>query len=172
MFLNPREILERVSIPAGSSVGDFGSGSGHFALGVIERLGPETTVYAFDAFLPSLSKLEREAKRRGGRLYGVEADLNNHIPVKDNLLHFAILSNILHAISSRERFLKELARVIQPGGRALVIDWTQSFNNMGPTASAAVTPSEAVRLMRAAGFTTGDMLPAGSHHYAFLATLS
>ena len=98
--------------------------------------------------------------------------MNTHIPVKDNLLHFAILSNILHAISSRDRFLKELARVIQPGGRALVIDWTESFKNMGPTSEAAVTPSEAVRLMRAAGFSTGDMLPAGSHHYAFLATLS
>jgi len=172
MFLNPRDILGRVSIPAGSRVGDFGSGSGHFALGVIDRLGPETTIYAFDAFVPALTKLTREAKRRGSNLYAVEADLNTHIPLKDNLLQFAILANVLHALSNRTRFLSELARVIQPGGRALVIDWTSSFNNMGPTADAVVTASEAVRLMRAAGFSTGDMVPAGSHHYGFLTTLS
>ncbi|MEK9176879.1 MAG: methyltransferase domain-containing protein [Patescibacteria group bacterium] len=171
MFLRPRDVLERISIPAGSRVGDFGSGAGHFALGIIDRLGPETTVYAFDALAPVLAKLSREAKRRGGKLYAIEADLNVHIPVADNLLHFAILANILHAVSNRERFLSELARVVRPGGRALVIDWTASFKNMGPTAGAVVTPSQAVRLLGAAGFSANDMLPAGSHHWAFLATL-
>jgi ubiquinone/menaquinone biosynthesis C-methylase UbiE len=171
MFLSPREILKHISIPAGARVGDFGTGSGHYALGVLERAGGDTTVYAFDALAPVLQKLERSARQYPGRLYAVVADLNRHVPLADNLLHFAIVANILHALNERERFLAELARVITPGGRVLVVDWAASFKNMGPTAEAAVTPSEAVRLVRGAGFSAGEMLPAGSHHYAFVATL-
>ena len=171
MFLSPREILDHISVPAGARVGDFGTGAGHYALGVLERAGTDATVYAFDALASVVEKLERASRRYPGRLYGVVADLNRHIPLADDLLQFSILANILHALSEREQFLSELARVTRPGGRALVIDWTASFRNMGPTVESAVTPSEAIRLMRSAGFSTGEMLPAGSHHYAFVATL-
>lgn len=172
MFLDPQDILGRVSVPPGARIADFGTGAGEYALGALERAGdPGTVVYAFDAIPALVRKLERKAARYRGTLYALVADLNQHIPLADDLIHFSVAANILHALQDRERFARELARVTRPGGRALIVDWVASFNNMGPAADAAVTPSEAVRLMRAAGFSAGEMLPAGSHHYAFVATL-
>lgn len=171
MFLNPKNILDHVSVPTGAKVGDFGTGSGHFALSILERTGGDVTLYALDAFVPALERLDRVArKKHGARVYTLESDLNRHIPLQDNLLHLAIVGNVLHALRERERFVLELTRVLSPGGRALVVDWVASFKNMGPTLESAVTPAEAVRLFRSAGFTTGEMLPAGTHHYAFIAT--
>ena len=170
MFLDPKDILNRISLPYGAKVGDFGTGAGHYALHVVDRVGPNGTVYALDAFVPALSKVERSARRRGAKIYTIASDFNRHIPLRDNLLHLAILGNILHQVRERELFILELLRILSPGGRALIIDWASSFRNMGPPEEAVVTPAEAVRLFRSAGFETGSMLPAGSHHYAFVAT--
>ncbi len=169
MFLNPKSILENLKISHGAKVGDFGAGAGQYALLVAERLQGGGDVYALDAFRPSLDALKREAMARALSLHVLESDLNRHIPLKDNLLHVGIVANILHQLSDRKKFVEELARVIVPGGKVLVADWTSSFKNMGPAQSSIILPAEAVSLFTSAGFSAGEMLPAGTHHFAFVA---
>lgn len=171
MFLDPDEILGRLGVMSGSKVGDFGTGSGTYALKVAKQLGPEATVYAFDAYHPLVDSVGRLGRTTGANFYAIKADLNQHIPLKDNVLHAAIAVNILHALEARQKFVAELSRVIQPGGRVLVVDWVDSFKNMGPTPEQAIQPGEAARLFEDAGFELGSMLPAGTHHFAFIATL-
>ncbi len=97
--------------------------------------------------------------------------MNTHIPLKNDLLKAAVAANILHQIRDKARFAEEVKRVLEPGGETLVVDWVSSFKNMGPHTDHVVTPGEAARLFEGAGFTVGDMLPAGTHHYAFVARL-
>ncbi len=171
MFASPNVILERIPIPRGGRVADFGTGSGHFAKALADRVGPGGKVYAFDAFAPTLDMVSKElAVCEGTDCFTLHADFNEELPLKNNLLQFAVVANTLHAIQNRSRFLSELSRVIEPLGRVLCVDWSASFKNMGPRTEDALTPSEAVRLFKSQGFSTGPMLPAGSHHYAFLAT--
>ena len=81
------------------------------------------------------------------------------------------MSNLLHAIPERGRFVSELKRVIAPKGRALVVDWKDSYENMGPTTESVLPLQDALGLFENSGFTLGKVLPAGLHHYAFVATL-
>ncbi|MDO8523932.1 MAG: class I SAM-dependent methyltransferase [bacterium] len=170
MFLSPVQILKELPLPERAQVGDFGAGSGQYALALAERLGSQGTIYALDAFGPNLDLMRQGAEKYGSAFYTLESDLNRHIPLKTNLLNVAIVANTLHQLTDRERFVSELARVLEPGGKALVVDWAGSFRNMGPPEGSVVTPGEAVRLFRSAGFSTGEMLPAGTHHFAFVAT--
>lgn len=169
MFLNPVSVLEHLPFTQHAGVGDFGAGAGHFTFAAAKRLGEEGAVYAFETFSPALDSLSKEAQRRNVRVHTLAADLNEHIPVRDNLLNAGIVANTLHHLHNREQFVKELARVIQPQGTVLVVDWASSFNNMGPHADSVILPGEAARLFRSAGFSISPMLPAGTHHYAFLA---
>ncbi len=170
VFLDPADILKHVHLPSYKRVGDFGTGSGQYALAAAEALGTEGAVYALEAFGPLLEKVRRAALPYGGRFYALQSDLNEPLPLRDNLLNLAIVANTLHALTERKRFLSELRRVLAPEGRVLFVDWASSFRNMGPTNEAAISPGEAVRLFTDAGFTTGTMLPAGTHHYAFIAS--
>jgi ubiquinone/menaquinone biosynthesis C-methylase UbiE len=170
VFLNPKSILEKVKIPHGARVADFGAGAGHYAIAIAERLEGGGTVYAIDAHQQSLDTLSRQSTERGLGIYTLVSDLNQHIPLKDNLLTFGVAANVLHQLSDRKRFVQELARVIAPDGEVLVVDWMSSFNNMGPTKDAVITPAEAADLFRSHGFTVGEVLPAGTHHFAFIAT--
>ncbi|MES2135009.1 MAG: methyltransferase domain-containing protein [Patescibacteria group bacterium] len=171
MFLNPRDILSHLPITAHSKVGDFGVGAGHYAFALAEKLGAEGSVYAFDVFGPALDTIRRGGEKYPAEFHTLHSDLNEHIPLRENLLNIAVVANILHQINERERFVGEVARVLRPGGTALVVDWMSSFRNMGPVSDSVLAPGEAVRLFRQAGFETGEMLPAGTHHFAFLATL-
>lgn len=163
-------MVSYLPITSRAKVGDFGAGSGHYSIAVAKRLGSEGALYALDAFTPVLDKLRRESAPYAPSVYTLQADFNEHIPLRDNLLNAAILANVLHQVKERNRFLSELARVVAPGGSVLVVDWASSFKNMGPTAEMALTPGEALRLFESAGFATGQMLPAGTHHFAFIAT--
>ena len=100
-------------------VGDFGAGQGTYALALAERL-PDGSVYAFEA-LPQ--HVDAMARRAVPNLFPLRADLNIHIPLKDALLDAGIVANILHALTSRDRFVAELSRVMAPGAPILVVDW-------------------------------------------------
>lgn len=166
MFLDPEEVVRHLPIRAGSRIGDFGAGEGRYAFALSARV-PDGAVYAIEA-LPA--HVEAMARRRAGNVFPLVADLNRRVPLRDALLDAGIVANTLHALTERARFARELARVMAPGAPVLVVDWMSSFNNLGPHPDRIVAPSEAVGLFKDSGFTAGAMLPAGSHHWAFVAS--
>lgn len=171
MFVSPLQVLDHLPTPRGARIADFGAGSGDYSFPLLDRLKGEGSVYAFD-FLPGVvESLQRESARRNSEnFFALCVDLNRHIPLKDSLLHCAVLANTLHAIDERQIFLSELHRVLRASGFVLYVDWAASFHNIGPTTERVLPPGEAARLFRSEGFQVGSMLPAGSHHYAFIAT--
>lgn len=173
MLADPADMLAYVPLRASSRVADFGSGSGAYTSVLLDRIGTEGSVYALDALPQSLDALRRQAILSGKKCMTLCAEFEHQLPLKENLLDVAIVANVLHAIDPmvRPHFVAELARVVAPGGSVLVVDWAGSFKNMGPPAPLIVAPVDAVRLFRSSGFTAGSMLPAGTHQYAFVATL-
>lgn len=171
MFIDPKEIVQHLPVTSHSRVGDFGAGAGHYSFALAEKLGAEGVIYAFDAFAPALDTIRRAGDRYPAEFHTLQSDLNLHIPLREDALNIAVVANILHQLHERERFVREVARVLKPGGTALVVDWMSSFKNMGPPSESALNAGEALRLFQIAGFQAGDMLPAGTHHFAFLATL-
>lgn len=153
-------------------VGDFGAGTGAYSSILWDRVGEEGQVYALDALPQSLESLRRQSLKSGKRCMTICTEFESELPMRDDLLDLAVVANVLHAVDPvrRPHFVGELHRVLVPGGQVLVLDWAGSFNSMGPPASMIVAPADAVRLFRAAGFNTSDMLPAGTHHFAFVAT--
>jgi len=154
----------------GARVADFGSGTGEHALLLSERIGEDGAVYAFDINAGHVESLVREKTRRSlSNLLSLGADLNEGVPLKSGVLSAALVSNTLHALSKREVFMRELNRVLSLNAPVMFVDWIHSFKDMGPAETRVVYPSDAVHLFEANGFSVGKMLPAGTHHYAFIA---
>jgi len=170
MFLKPEDVLARVGCRSGMRVGDFGAGVGAYALPLLDRIGNEGVVYAVDTTVENLECIRRECiEKNKHNLFPLRADLNDRLPLKDDLLHLALVVNTLHAIKNKDAFLSEVHRVLRPGGKVLVLDWVSSFNNTGPCEEDVISPGDASRMIRAHGFGKEEVLPAGTHHFAFLA---
>lgn len=170
MFLKPDEVIARFPCTEGMRVGDFGAGVGTYTTLLSSKVGPSGTVYAFDFEPMHIECLGRSCIQGGIKnVFPLRVDLNQNLPLKDELLGAALVVNVLHALNERERFLSELYRTLRPKGQILLVDWVASFKNLGPSEDRVVTPADAERLLRAHGFSLQKTLPAGSHHFAFIA---
>lgn len=169
----PSDMLKHVRVMPGMRAGDFGAGSGTYARMLLDRVGEEGQVYALDALPQALESIRRQGLKTGKRCMTVCTDFDSALPMRDNLLDVAVVANTLHAVDPirRQDFVHELGRVVVPGGQVLLLEWADSFKNMGPPSTLLVPPVDAVRLFRTAGFATSNMLSSGTHHYAFVATL-
>lgn len=173
LLATPSDMLQHVRVMPGMRVADFGAGAGAYSSVLLDRVGDEGQVYALDPLPQVLESIRRQSLKSGKRCMTVCVDFESSLPMRDNLIDLAVVANTLHAVdpTRRQDFVHELSRVVVPGGEVLFVDWADSFKNMGPPAPLIVAPVDAVRLFRTAGFTTSNMLPAGTHHYAFVGTL-
>jgi ArsR family transcriptional regulator len=98
-------------------VGDLGCGAGHTA----EALAPcVARVIAVDESGPMLDA----ARLRLGECANVElrAGTVESLPIEDNTLDAAILFLVAHFITDPAKAMREIRRVIKPGGRLLIVD--------------------------------------------------
>lgn len=98
-------------------VGDLGCGTGPVAGSLAPFVARVIAVDASEAMLA-------EARRRLGHLETVEirrGDLEA-LPIDSATLDAAVLALVLHHIPDPSRVLEEVARVLRPSGRVLVVD--------------------------------------------------
>ncbi len=172
-FADPKSNVLQLGLHDGMKIGDFGSGVGHYALAAAAAVGDEGKVYAIDVQEDVLIHLKDAAKRAGR--HNVETIWGNFeklggTKLKDHVLDAAILSNVLFQIEHHEGALSELKRVLKPGGKFLVIDWSGSYGGMGPASHHVVTEHQAEELFITAGFHKVKNITAGPHHYGIVFT--
>jgi SAM-dependent methyltransferase len=122
--LGVANVLRHADIEAGETILDLGCGTGIDTILAARRVGPTGRIIALD-FLPSM--LERTATA------AAEASLENvetlagemeAIPLPDDAVDH-IISNAVISLSPRKaRTLAECARVLRPGGKLCVADFT------------------------------------------------
>ncbi len=170
-FAHPARNVSALGIQSGMSVADFGSGSGAYVLAIAERLEGTGHVYAIDGQRDFLRRTKNEAQKRG--YHNVEViwcDLERPRASKiaDQKLDLVLISNLLFQIENKAAVLAEAWRILKPAGHLAVIDWSDSFNNMGPQKSDVVTEEKTLALAKDASFELQREFDAGAHHYGLI----
>jgi ubiquinone/menaquinone biosynthesis C-methylase UbiE len=171
-FLNPMKALRAAKLRDGDKVADLGAGSGFFAKAAARLVGGKGVVWAVDAHQDMLPRLRNHAVEEGlvnvEVVHGnIEQEKGSHLPA-DNF-DFVIMTNVLFGAERKEAVVKEAKRILKTGGRALIIDWKDSFDGMGPHKDHVVTEDHARTLMELGGFTFVEDVPAGEFHWGFIA---
>lgn len=111
-----RPVLERCGIRPGERVLELGSGPGVFTVPAGLRVGPRGRLMAMD-LQPAMTRIA--ARRvRGARLANVDVCVGDaeSLPLADASIDRAILVTSLAEIADRQRALREVWRVLRPGG--------------------------------------------------------
>lgn len=171
-FAEPRPILNLAGIEPGMTVADLGAGAGAFSLEAARRVGSEGRVYAVDVNKELLAKVKADAMREqlASRIEIVWADAEAPQGTKlaDLSVDMVLLCNVLFLAEDKEALAKEANRILRPGGRVLVLDWTDSFGGLGPAPQAVVARDAALALFQRQGFALSKEIPGGDHHYALI----
>ena len=171
MFSDPQKNIGQLNLDPGMLVADFGSGSGFYTIEAARAVGPSGKVYSIDIQRELLKRTLLNASR--DHLHNIEiitGDLEKAggARIKDSLVNFVIVANLLFQIGNKKNLLDEAKRILKPQGKLAIIDWTDSFGGIGPRESEVVDERKARALAEEAGFTFERKIQAGEHHYGLV----
>jgi len=115
----PGKLIERSGIKPGMMVMDLGCGSGAFTPFVARAVGEQGKVYAVDIQPAMLRQLEGKlAKAENQDIKNIELRQASayELPFEDRFLDLVYMVTVLPEIPDRGRALREIKRVLKPGG--------------------------------------------------------
>jgi demethylmenaquinone methyltransferase/2-methoxy-6-polyprenyl-1,4-benzoquinol methylase len=122
-----RRVLTRMVKTFGpKDVVDLATGSGDVAFKLRDRLGPEVSIKGLDFCEPMLDEARRKKKE-----HAAYADLEfafgdcMDLPLPDASVDAVTISFGVRNFEDRQRGLKEILRVLRPGGRLYVLEFSQ-----------------------------------------------
>ena len=119
-YLTRRKVVEVLRPHTGEQIMEVGPGPGSHTSAVAERLTPGGQLHVFDIQQPMLDALMRRAAKRGVEHVVPRQGDARELPYADASFDAALLVTVLGEIPDQDRALRELHRVIRPGGRLVV----------------------------------------------------
>jgi ubiquinone/menaquinone biosynthesis C-methylase UbiE len=151
----PGEVLKALDLKPGEVVADIGTGAGYFANRLAARVAK---VYAVDI---DEGLLKITAQNAPANVETVLAAPNDP-KLPDASVDTVFFCDVVHHIENRVVYYRQLARVLRPGGRIVVIDFHKRPLPVGPPAHAKLSADEVIADMKGAGFRLArqfDFLP-------------
>jgi|SRR5262249_29806205 len=119
-------IIETLSLSPGQLVADLGAGDGIFTRSLARKVGDTGIVYAIEIKLKLLKKIEEKAREQGRQNIRpvLAAEDDPKLPEPVDLI---LIIDVLHHISNREAYLKNLRRYLKPQGRVAIVDFSDRW---------------------------------------------
>ncbi len=171
VFSNPQKIIEEFGLELGMKVADLGSGSGFYSMEAARAVGSQGKVYAVDVQQDLLSKLKENASSEGLECIEIvwgDAEKIGGTRLKESFVDRVLATNILFQVDDKDALATEVWRILKPGGKLLVVDWTDSFGGLGPQSSQVFPADEAKKLFSGKNFSHLKDISAGEHHYGVI----
>jgi len=164
----PAEALAMLDLHPGQVVADVGCGPGFLTIPIARLVQPGGRVFAVD-IRPEMLALLR------GRLAAEEIAHVRPVLSQESLLPLhgescgrVLATFLLHELEDPAAFLRELRRVLRPGGRGLAADWAPRESPAGPPLDVRVPEDRASEWLRAAGLDPDPPVSFGPYSYAIV----
>ena len=156
---SPEKLLADSGLKGGQVVVDLGCGPGLFSIAAATVVGPSGTVYSVDTEQKMLDIVDRRAADLGLANVMSVVSAGDRLPLEDDVADFAIAGLMVHyrdGFEARVDLVRDIARVTRPGGRVLIIEWT---NQPGEVSPHRISQDDAIGILREAGLSPGEPEP-------------
>lgn len=166
-FENPDAILSEAEVKPGQVVADVGCGTGFFTLPLARYVGENGIVHALDTSLTMIKELQKRT-RNLNQVRPIHSK-ENKFPLGDERVDFVLLVNRVHELEDWKLFLKEVKRVLKPGGRICVVDFKKKQMDFGPPFEVRLTRKRLQQMLHHSGFSKIKSLSPLPFHNALIA---
>lgn len=160
--MRPDVLLRDAGLKKGDTFADIGCGPGFFTIPGAGIVGPAGRVYAIDTEVLMLKELEKSAPPENVAVMKSE---ENKIPVEAGTVDFALLAYVLHEAEDKDKFLKEIKRILRPGAIFVVLDWKKQAEEQGPPIHERLAETEVSGMLKEAGFALIRAREINESHY-------
>ena len=170
-FLDPESVVRQLNIQKGQCVADFGCGPGYFTIPFARAVGEDGRVHALDILPQALETVASMAGAQGllnisTRRVNLEKEGGSKL--NDESVDLVMLKDMLFQNSDKETIVGEINRVLRPGGRCIVIEWSKEAIGIGPQSGLRILPDDVNALFAQKGFRFEKKLDVGRFHYGLV----
>jgi ubiquinone/menaquinone biosynthesis C-methylase UbiE len=167
--LPPATVVGLLGLSGTETVVDYGAGTGVYTIAIAGAL-PAGRLYAVEA-LPELVALLRQkiTPELESRICVVETQ-DNVVPLDAGEADVVVMVDVLHHLHDHPEALEEVTRILRPGGRFVVVDWTDSDRPLGPPPSHALSKTATLEILAGMGLDVIELHEPGEVlHYHLVA---
>ena len=125
-----QQLIKQAHVKSGYRILDIGCGTGTLLL-LVKKISPETSNIGLDGDSRILMIAKSKSKKQGNVINFIQA-LSFDIPLANTSMDCILSSLMLHHLTRTEKLetLKEVFRVLRPGGKFHVADWGKPHNRL------------------------------------------
>jgi ubiquinone/menaquinone biosynthesis C-methylase UbiE len=172
-FLNPDITVGLFGVKPDMRVADFGCGAGHITILIAQKIGPDGKITALDIMEDKLESVRERGKASGlENIDTVRANLEviGSSGLANASQDMVILATILFQSTKKAEILKEVSRVLKPGGKVALVEWKKGAGGFGPPDELRTSESDMLNMFKEVGFINNTPLNVGKFHYGFIFT--
>ncbi|MGB3368634.1 MAG: class I SAM-dependent methyltransferase [Acidaminobacteraceae bacterium] len=148
----PKDVLKEFGLLETDNFADIGCGIGYFSIAAADIIDVNNKIFAMDISDDMLVEVEKRAQ---------VADVSNIVTVKTNeydlklpdaSVSFALVVNVLHEVDDKDKFVKEIKRILKNDARVALMEWDKIEMDMGPPVDHRISSEELQNLFLENGF--------------------
>lgn len=151
--LPPLVFWRALGSPSGAcAIVEIGAGTGLFAA-AIAHVAPEAVVFAVDTAPQMLEWMRANRPEVAEKRVVPVLATETRIPLDDGIADAVYMINLHHELAEPDATYAEAYRLLEPGGRLLVVDWADRDTPKGPPREVRVSVDGLKAVLDRAGFT-------------------
>lgn len=167
MFTDPVKSLRSLGLGENDVVADLGAGTGFYSIAA-GHIVSKGKVYAIEVqkdFLETIKHKVKEVNLSNVEVIWGNVEKIGGTKIGDGVVDAVIASNILFQVEDKVNFILEIKRILKPGGRLLLIDWSDA----GIMSFKHIVPKDRAReMLEKHGLKRERDVDAGAHHYGMI----
>jgi ubiquinone/menaquinone biosynthesis C-methylase UbiE len=172
-MIHQERFFEVLHLTQGTRFLDLGCGKGSYALAAAEVVGPSGRAYGIDVWAEGIAEMKRRAGERGlNNVEALVAQVAEGIPLDDSTMDVCLMAAAFHDFveeGAGETALREIVRVLKPGGRLAIVEFKKIDAQPGPPLAIRLSLEEVMHLIQPFGFEISQTSEVGPYHYMVIA---
>jgi ubiquinone/menaquinone biosynthesis C-methylase UbiE len=171
-LIDVESFFKELNLKEGITFLDVACGRGLYCLSASTIIGSAGTVYGVDLWSEGIEQLRASAIEENAlNIEAFVGDAGQSLPVDDQIVDVCLMATVLHDFVEdkiSEKVLREVARVLKPGGTLAIIEFKKIEGPPGPPIHIRLSPEEVVDMLVSYGFTKTSLTDIGRHNYLML----
>ena len=138
----PKETLEDMLLKKNERFLDIGAGIGYFTLPAAEIVGNEGMVFAVDTSEEMLEELRKRLKEKSITNITTVRGKDYNTDIANEKVDYLFLSNVLHEVEDKMRFLNNYLDKLKIGGKLGIIEFKKIKTPKGPPIQHKISKDE------------------------------
>ena len=168
-LLDEQILFNALALKPGMALLDFGCGLGNYSIAASPYVDKSGQIYAVDMWDEGLEILEVRAVM--ARLENIQTCVcggGDILSIEDQTVDLCLMATVAHILVQEKLIkdtLREIKRVLKPGGIVAVVEFYKKKGPPGPPLSWRLSPTELIEVFVDSGYRVTETIKVGPHNY-------